>query len=167
MPLPSYTLPLGQAGYLLLESLSAFCILINGLLKKIRLLAITVLHAPIRQASYALARISKMFFTSPSMNYDKIKVSCHCRPTPPPKAGELSLDRIRICFLLILINELQKKLKFLAITVVHAPLRQATYPFAEIPICFSYSHQLIQEKAKVSCHYRPTLPPRAGGLSPA
>ena len=55
------TLPLGQAGYLLLEFLYAFCILTNGLLKIIMCLAITVLYAPLGQASYPLARIPMCF----------------------------------------------------------------------------------------------------------
>ena len=58
---------------------------------------------------------------------------------------------------LIPIDELTKKLRFLAIPVLHLlPLRQASYPLARIPICFFNSHRWIIEKAKVSCHYRPT-----------
>ena len=56
-------------------------------------------------------------------------------------------------------NLKNKKLSFLIVTVGRALLGQATYPFAWIPICFfSHSHQCIIEKAKVPCHYRPTLP---------
>ena len=36
----------------------------------------------------------------------------------------------------ILIDELTKKLRFLAIATLQHPLRQASYPLARIPICF-------------------------------
>ena len=59
-------------------------------------------------------------------------------------------------FLDIPIDELKEKLRFLAITVLHAPLEQASSRLARIPICFPHSHQGYKEKAKVSCHYHPT-----------
>ena len=58
-----------------------------------------------------------------------------------------------------------EKHMFLPITVRHAPLVQASYHLARIPICYSHSHQWIKEKAKVSCHYHPTHTPRAAELS--
>ena len=46
---------------------------------------------------------------------------------------------------IILVNELeQKKLSFLIVTVGRALLGQATYPCAWIPICFLHSHQCIK-----------------------
>ena len=56
------------------------------------------------------------------------------------------------------VDDLTKKLWLLAITVLHSPLGQAGYPHARSPICFSHSHQCTNEKAKASCHYRPTPP---------
>ena len=47
-----------------------------------------------------------------------------------------------------------------------APLGQANYPLARIPICFPHSHQCYKEKAKVSCHYRPTPPPQGKRAMP-
>ena len=45
----------------------------------------------------------------------------------------------------ILIDELKEKLRFLAVTVLHAPLGQAGYPLARVLICF---HIPIDELAK-------------------
>ena len=47
-----------------------------------------------------------------------------------------------------------------------APLGQANYPLARIPICFPHSHQCYKEKAKVSSHYRPTPPPQGKRAMP-
>ena len=84
------------------------------------MIAVTVLNAPLGQASYHLARI-RIFFHIP--------------------IDEATKGLRFLVITIVLINELEKKLRFLAITVGRALLGQATYPFAWIPICFSYSHQ--------------------------
>ena len=67
----------------------------------------------------------------------------------------------------ILINEVRKMIRFLNITVRHAPLGQASYPLAGIPICFLHIPiDELTKKAMVSCHYRPTPPPEGQRAMP-
>ena len=54
------------------------------------------------------------------------------------------------------IGGLRKGLRFLAVTVLHNPLGQASYPLARIPMCFSHIEEKIEFLA-ITVHT-----PRAG-----
>ena len=141
----------GPAGYPLAGFLYVFLIPIDELTKKLRFLAIAVLHPPLGQASYPLAGIPICFSYSHQWINEKGNVSCHYRP------GQAGYHLAGFLYVfLIPIDELMKKLRFLAIPVLHPTLRQASYPLARIPICFYHSRRWTNEKAKDSCHSRPT-----------
>ena len=108
----------------MLGFLYVFHIPIHEVTKKLRFLAITVLHPPLRASELSpLQGFLCVFFHNP-------------------------------------IDELTKNYSFLPLPSYTPPLGQAGYPLDSIPICFSHSHRLSNEKVKISCHCRPTLPPQ-------